>query len=409
MPTYLHTTISTLLHDRGGIHRDEVDVRFEMPTKSWVESLVRPTINLFLFELEEKLEMRNAAATVARGNGRATTHMPPRRFDLRYLVCAFSSVTEDEHTLLWRALATLLKHPTLPPELVPAESDLRKLDIAIQAKVGRGESEARELDLWGALDLPPRPALIYTVTAPLDLELEFEAPLVLSRTVRYIRPTPDAERNGRGVAATNMRERESVLHQYAPRAGVRVVQRAQPAGKEADQEQLMYRIGGTLYNGQHKPMVGATVGAEGRALNAKSDTQGRIIESQTDEAGRFALSQLPGGHCRLWAKPLDGALVIFDVELPWPFDLDYAQGIALYHITATLHTHNGQPLSSQLVGTADRAVTARTDAHGQFRLVGLPAGRCELFLFPSDDQAHTLGSVDIPSLFDIIVPIDLVA
>src|SRR6266511_2026469 len=117
----LHTTISTLLYNRGRIDRDEVDVRFEMPSKPWVDSLVRPTLNLFLFEIEEKLEMRNATATVSRGNGRAVTRMPPRRFDLRYLVCAFSSVTEDEHALLWRALATLLKYTTLPTELLSDE------------------------------------------------------------------------------------------------------------------------------------------------------------------------------------------------------------------------------------------------------------------------------------------------
>ena len=79
------------------ISRDEVDVRFELPTKAWVDSLAYPTINLFLFDMAEKTELRNLPPQVSRGNGHATTRMPPRRVELHYLVSAFSSVIADEH------------------------------------------------------------------------------------------------------------------------------------------------------------------------------------------------------------------------------------------------------------------------------------------------------------------------
>jgi hypothetical protein len=45
--------------------------------------------------------------------------------------------------------------------------------------------------LWGAFDLPPHPALIYVVTVPVDLDITFQSPLVLTRTARYKRIAGD--------------------------------------------------------------------------------------------------------------------------------------------------------------------------------------------------------------------------
>ncbi|HEU5317664.1 MAG TPA: Pvc16 family protein, partial [Chloroflexota bacterium] len=50
--------LEQLLHERGGISPREVDVRFEAPTTEWVDSLTRPTINLFLCDVRENTELR---------------------------------------------------------------------------------------------------------------------------------------------------------------------------------------------------------------------------------------------------------------------------------------------------------------------------------------------------------------
>src|SRR5689334_16423285 len=104
MLTELHTTLQQVLYQRGGIPADEVDIRFEMPTKQWVDSLTRPTINLYLFEMEENIELRQTANQMSRGNGQAQYRIPPRRFDLRYMVSVLTTVIQDEHLLLWRTL-----------------------------------------------------------------------------------------------------------------------------------------------------------------------------------------------------------------------------------------------------------------------------------------------------------------
>lgn len=263
---HLHATIRTLIHERGRIDADEIDVRFERPTRQWVESLTQPTINLFLFDLAENSDFRNASAQTSRNGSKATTRLRPRRFDLRYLVCGFSSLAEDEYQLVWRALAVLLKHTTLPPELLAEE--LRTLDVLVAAKVGAYAEAPRTLEVWGALDLPPRPSLLYTVTAPLDLEVAVEAPLVLSRATRFTRSTSADERMGMGINPEPITEREPYTAFRAPKNGVAVVN-------------TLVDLVGVVLDASGEPLPGVLVGIVDH-----------MVEATTDVSGLFRLPKL---------------------------------------------------------------------------------------------------------------------
>jgi hypothetical protein len=185
MLSEVHSALQRLVQNRGLIDADDVDVAFDAPTKLWTNALTRPTISFFLFDVNENTELRRTAMETARGNGVGIHRMPPRRFDLHYLVSALTTDVADEHLLLWRALATLLKYPTLPDDVLSAP--LREPGLPIVAKVGKADDGPRPLDLWSALEVRPRPALTYVVTVPLDLEVAIESPLVLTRTTRYRR------------------------------------------------------------------------------------------------------------------------------------------------------------------------------------------------------------------------------
>jgi hypothetical protein len=188
-----------LLHEYGSIDPLEIDLRFEQPTKQWADARLQPTVNFFLFDIEEFHELRNNVPQTSRENGRALQRRLPRRFNLRYMVTAWSSVAADEQTLLWRILALLLQYNPLPSEMLPAE--LQAIGLPFYARAGKYDGAPTPFDFWSALQLPPRPVLFYTVTAPLDIERVLEAPLVLSRTLRSTRPDPAAERQGLGMAA----------------------------------------------------------------------------------------------------------------------------------------------------------------------------------------------------------------
>jgi hypothetical protein len=185
----LHDALRRLLYEDGRIAPDEVDIRFEAPTREQIERLTRPTISLFLVALQENTDLRRGSYETRRANGHAERRAAPRRIDLRYLVSALTTAIDDEHRLLWRVLLTLLRHPELPEELLPPA--LRGLDPPLSARVAQPDDGLRAFDVWNALGVPPRPALVYTVTAPLDLDISFSAPLVLTRTVRYLRAGDD--------------------------------------------------------------------------------------------------------------------------------------------------------------------------------------------------------------------------
>lgn len=238
----IHTTLQRLIHERGQIDPAEVDVRFEAPTKEWVERLTRPTVSCFLHDLSENTTLRQHSFQTTMVNGRAERRLAPRRIDARYLVSAHASEPEDEHRLLWRVLATLMRYPELPPDLLPAA--LRTPEIPVAARIVEPEGGARPLDLWNALGTPPHPSLNYILTVPLDLDLATEAPLVMSSVLRFQR---DA------------------------------------------QEEVLVRIAGVVRDREGLPVEGATIAREGSANGAV-----------TDKEGRFALSNVPRGPLRLF-------------------------------------------------------------------------------------------------------------
>jgi Pvc16 N-terminal domain/Carboxypeptidase regulatory-like domain len=182
--------IQRLIWEYGRISPDEVDISFDAPTRERIDRLVRPTVSLFLFDLVENTEMRQSNFPVTRASDHAERRMPPRQVDLRYMVSALTSEIEDEHRLLWRVLATLLRYSQLPDDLLPEE--MRGGEIPLATKTNQMDEGRRLFDVWSGLGVSPHPAIYYVVTAPLDLDVVVRSPLVLTRTVRYRRLTGES-------------------------------------------------------------------------------------------------------------------------------------------------------------------------------------------------------------------------
>src|SRR5262245_20183766 len=77
-----------------------------------------PTIDLFLYDVRENLELRNNEPTIRRNGSQASITPPPRRIDCSYLVTAWPvGMTElplQEHRLLGQVLRVLAGFPTIP-------------------------------------------------------------------------------------------------------------------------------------------------------------------------------------------------------------------------------------------------------------------------------------------------------
>jgi hypothetical protein len=180
----IHDAIRRLLYERGQISAYEVDILFERPTRELVDRLTHPTINLFLFDLQENTELRQNDFQVRRGDRQtAERYLPPRHFDLRYMVSILTTEIEDEYLLLWRVLTTLVRHAQFPPDLLSEE--LRAPDYFLTSKVSQEDEGERLSSVWNALGVPPRPALFYVLTVPVEMDTVEQTPLVLSRTMRY--------------------------------------------------------------------------------------------------------------------------------------------------------------------------------------------------------------------------------
>src|ERR1700693_5390653 len=82
----------------------EVDVSFEAPDRERSGRLSRPTINCFLYDVRENLEMRATGCDQMRSNtnGPPTSRRLPARVDATYQITIWARAPEDEHHLLWR-------------------------------------------------------------------------------------------------------------------------------------------------------------------------------------------------------------------------------------------------------------------------------------------------------------------
>ena len=254
--------VEQLIHERGGISQREVDVRFEPPTMEWVESLTRPTISFFLYDVRENAELRRMDLQTTQGNGRAKLTLPPRRIDLRFMISAITTDLDDEYRLLWRALATLMRFPHFPADVLPEE--IREAEPPIVTRVVESDDGFRPLEMWNALGSPPRPTLLYLVTAPLNLEQTFDAPLVLTRTVRTGTVSPDAVPS------------------------------------------LRHLVGGVVRRRDGTSVTGANVTLDGRGIPG----------SITDQEGRFTLRGVATGPVRVRVVPTDGEATTVSYEVP---------------------------------------------------------------------------------------------
>ncbi len=163
------------------IKNGEVEIAFDAPNREWASGRVKPTVNLYLYQIGENTKLRRNDWVVEKKDGQATKHRPPSRINLTYMVTAWAGDVEDEHRLLWRLLAVFLKHPELPEDVL--QGDLKDVG-KIKAGLLPQDEMPNPTDLWNVLSNDIRPAIHYRVVLPLDVAKRFTGPLVLKKTIK---------------------------------------------------------------------------------------------------------------------------------------------------------------------------------------------------------------------------------
>jgi hypothetical protein len=199
MITDLDDTIKQMLIEGVPLDTAEIDVVFDAPTKEWSGGLARPTLNCYLYHIVENHDLRNLDWEMDRGtpprvNGgsvrsNVTRRRMPARIEMHYTITAWANAIEDEHRLLWRALAAFMRFHEIPREKL--QGALAEQEWPIPIKVAQPDGPFKNpSDLWSSLETHVKPGVVLVITLPLDPELFLGVPLVLTRRV-FVRPQID--------------------------------------------------------------------------------------------------------------------------------------------------------------------------------------------------------------------------
>ena len=252
------------------IKKAEVDVAFDRPTRDWSSRLSKPTLNLFLFDVRERADLKDDVPIVTRdGNGRAIRQRPPRRLDLSYLVSAWTTEPDDEHRILARVLASMYRQEIIDPGVL--QGDLQAAVLPILARVPPPDDVYKPHDLWGALSNDLHASLTWIWTVPLDVFKAEAGPLV--RTAEF---------------------------------------QVRPSGQPIDV--TLVRVGGMVRRkGERLAGVAGT----------RIEVLGTAHRVETGADGRFNFDNLPAGEYRLRIEPPDGKAREQKVVVPSPdYDIE---------------------------------------------------------------------------------------
>jgi Pvc16 N-terminal domain len=180
---------------RDAVNGSGVELSFEAPTKEWASRRNTPTINIYLYDIREDVQLREVEYEEIRdADGRVTERRPPpRRYRLSYLVTVWTQRPEDEHRVLSSLLACFLKYERLPDDVLVEA--LAAQPYSIRTTVALPASQDRALaDLWSALGGELKPSLDLVVTAPFDAGRVLAAgPPVLVPPEIVVRDITDAD------------------------------------------------------------------------------------------------------------------------------------------------------------------------------------------------------------------------
>lgn len=265
----------------------DVSIAFDCPDSEWSSQQNSPAFNLYLYDVSENLVRREVAYEPVRDEtGRVTERRPPpRRFDLSYLVSAWTQRVEDEHRLMDEMLICLLSHEYLPREHLEEELAAQPLPVRMVAGRPRPESR-RATEVWNALGGTLKPSIDLVVTTPFTTRRATVAGPPVLEAPRFEFVDGDAAEDG------------TIREHVVGRPSRAAIRPAAASDREPDAEEVVHggppgagRGGG----GEPGPGKGKGKGRPGRTKGGADDDEGADDESQVSSppGRRFVVQNLP--------------------------------------------------------------------------------------------------------------------
>jgi hypothetical protein len=229
-------------------------VVFDRPVESFNPQ--QTTINLFLYDIREDVDLRSNEPVVVRQHGEVFSHRSPIRVACSYLITAWQVGGEDlalrEQRLLGQVLQVFARLRAIPKPLLAGSLKHQEFPVPIVTALVDPQKNLSEF--WTALGNRLRPSL--TVTATIALEPEAPETWAMVRT------------------------QETLLGQKDP---------AEEAEVLAGSDSQGFRIGGRVTDSADAPVAGATVTLVELGLRARSDSSGQFVLGMI-EKGDYTLS-----------------------------------------------------------------------------------------------------------------------
>jgi hypothetical protein len=172
----LDDTIQALLKTQAPVGSElaGADITFDLPDGDWRTTLLKITVNCYLYDIRENRELRTHEPLMVRSadGKRAMRRSPPVRVDCAYCITGWSPAASEsvleEHRLLSQVLTVLLRNPTIPTAALKGSLVTQIPPYPTMIAVPDGVKNPPEF--WGALDQQLKPSLNYVVTLAYDLE-----------------------------------------------------------------------------------------------------------------------------------------------------------------------------------------------------------------------------------------------
>lgn len=186
----LDETLAALLQrDLPSALTEQVQISFATPDDQFPpQSVTLPAIDLFLYDVRENLELRtNEVYVERRSDGTAERMRAPVRVDFSYLITAWPSESapdpaEDEHRLLGEVMRVLLRHRTIPEDVLQGALNRQEPALPVSSlQPGRLQSLG---EFWQALGGKPKAALNYQITLSVDVTAPEEVHLVTDKMIK---------------------------------------------------------------------------------------------------------------------------------------------------------------------------------------------------------------------------------
>lgn len=172
----LDDTIAAMLANRApaGSELAGAAIRFDLPDSAWRQQVSALTVNCYLYDVRENMELRTSEPLLHRSvdGTRASRLRPPVRVDCAYSITAWSVATTDpvleEHRVLSQVLLVLLRHRRIPQ--ADLQGSMATQPSPFPLVVAAPDTSRNMPEFWKALDQELKPSLNYVITLAMWLD-----------------------------------------------------------------------------------------------------------------------------------------------------------------------------------------------------------------------------------------------